>query len=174
MIIRRNVYFSAIDEQTGEERLYSTTEIAGEEREFAEKDRKPLAKAKNHISFKDLGTLGGSVMGAHYAKKAGNKAADEADAKGASDEEIVAAAKEAGRETGKKARKAAVAVGTAGYGAAGGIWGHALGKKKGAIIGTAVGAATGAGLGALSGKIDKRARGKMAEREARRRVDNRG
>lgn len=31
MIIRRNVYFSAFDEQTGEERLYSTTELMDEE-----------------------------------------------------------------------------------------------------------------------------------------------
>lgn len=72
MIIRRNVYFSAIDEQTGEERLYSTTELIDEEsylnemmyseedeeKEFSEKKEKKMRLgdkihigAHKHLSY---------------------------------------------------------------------------------------------------------------------------
>lgn len=51
MIIRRNVYFSAIDEQTGEEKLFSTTEISGEEREFSEKKKKDGLKTGDKVGI---------------------------------------------------------------------------------------------------------------------------
>lgn len=184
MYIRRKV-FSLLNVE-GEDRYFSTTDYVnageGEVKLFSEKkeEREPLAKAKNRVALKDLGTLGGSVMGAHYAKKAGNKAADEADARGASDEEIIAEAKKAARNSGEKMRKAATAIDTAALGTLGAVRGNQIAKVMGKKAGLATasgavgGAAVGYGLGKLAEKIDKRARGKMAEREAKRRVKNRG
>lgn len=70
MYIKRNVYFSAVDQETGEERLFSTTEIMTEEayqKEFGEK-----AKGAAYAS----GAIAGTGAAAYGTIKGSQKLAD--------------------------------------------------------------------------------------------------
>ena len=153
MYIRRKV-FSLLQDETGEERYFSTTDITledAEQRIFSVKDEeeeekpKKRSKLSNYDSHRGLGRsailggLGGMIGG--YASK---KEADKADREGKSDEEIVEAATKKGRRIGAIAGGATGALAGANYLAA-------LGKKG--II-PALGATAGAaGWGALGGHL---------------------
>lgn len=152
MYIRRKV-FSLLQDENGEERYFSTTDITledAEQRIFSVKDEeeeekpKKRSKLSNYDSHRGLGRsvilggLGGAIGG--YASK---EAADKADREGKSDEEIVEAATKKGRRIGAIAGGATGALAGANY--------LALGKK-GIIpaLGATVG---GTGLGALGGHL---------------------
>lgn len=108
MYIKRNVYFSAIDQETGEERLFSVNEVLDEETylerlysESEKKDRKSLSRVDSHKGLKRAIltspiTGGGSLVGGYIAK---NKA-DELDSKGMSDDDILIGAKSHGGKVG--------------------------------------------------------------------------
>ena len=108
MLIKRNVYFSAIDED-GEERLYSTTEVMDEqdyiERLYAEKDEEDEDSKHSHLSKYQSGRgLGRSYLLGGAAglggTAAGNVAATIADKKGKTDKETSNIAKATGAAVG--------------------------------------------------------------------------
>lgn len=189
MYIRRKI-FSLLQDETGEERYFSTTNITLEdaeerifsitedevsEKEFSDKKEVSLEDVKSHKGLKRAlaaGLLGldsgGGLVGGFVGKKAANKA----DKEGKSDEEILKAAKKEGRNAGGAS--------AAGLGAA--ITLKNLkkieklsdsklnNKAKLAIVGTSA-AITGA-LGALGGKNaasvntkDRLAKRSLKERE---------
>jgi hypothetical protein len=104
MLIKRNVYFSAIDED-GEERLYSTTEVMDEqdyiERLYAENHSLHDENLSKYQSGRGLGRSyfwGG--VGGLGGTAAGNIAASIADRKGKTDEEQAKIAKATGTAVG--------------------------------------------------------------------------
>lgn len=174
MYIRRKVFSVAIDQTTGEEKLFSTTEIVSEEaylKMFSEnenvegKKKIPLSKVDSHRGLGRSLLIGGPVgaIGAYTGKGA----ADKADREGKSDEDIVRAASKRGRLVG--AGLGAVA----GAGAAAAGAGTELLKKanpklaKSALI-------TAGSLGALNGAVLGGAAGHFgAKKNARERVKSR-
>ena len=156
MLIKRNVYFSAIDED-GEERLYSTTEVMDEqdyiERLYAENHSLHDENLSKYQSGRGLGRSyfwGG--VGGLGGTAAGNVAASIADRKGKTDEEQASIAKTTGTAVGagigagmgalavkslRKARRfktvsvpSGYAKGIVGAGMAAGALGAYLGTKK--------------------------------------------
>jgi hypothetical protein len=99
MYIRRKVFSTFIDTETGEERLFSTTEIMSEEeyieRMYSEEQEESGNKPKknligNHSSYRGNGrayALGG--YGGVIGRAAGNYAATKAARQGKSDEEVM-------------------------------------------------------------------------------------
>jgi hypothetical protein len=100
MLIKRNVYFSAVDQETGEERLFSVNEIMTEDEylermyseeqgEFGDKPKKKNLIG-NQSSYRGngrayvLGNYGGVI-----GRAAGNHAATKAARQGKSDEEVM-------------------------------------------------------------------------------------
>jgi hypothetical protein len=93
MIIKRNVYFSAVDEY-GDERLFSTTELMNEEdyieRLYGDIELNKLSSGRGYVRS-SIGGPGGWV-----GTYVGKEAADKADMEGKSDYEIRKAARRAG------------------------------------------------------------------------------
>ena len=150
MYIRRKV-FSLLQDETGEERYFSTTdfEISGdaEERIFSKKNKKKrervdLEDVESHRGLGRSLLIGGlpGAVGAYTGKDAANKAAKE----GKSDEEVVKAASKRGRNVG-------AALGAAGTLAAIPSLKY-LPKKKAIALG-ALAAAGNVGAGALAGHL---------------------
>ena len=85
MYVKRNVYFSAVDQKTGEEKLFSTTEIIPEEsyqKEFAEKKEeeqpkkglvKKVAKGAGIAAGGTAAVAGAAYGGEKLANVAGEK-----------------------------------------------------------------------------------------------------
>lgn len=67
MLIKRNVYFSAIDQETGEERLFSVSEILTEEeyqeRIFSESNEKMSSRKKAAIAAGAVLGTGAAIVG---------------------------------------------------------------------------------------------------------------
>jgi hypothetical protein len=148
MYIRRKV-FSVLQDESGEERYFSTTDYVYDDRMFSEKK-----KSKNGVYLEDvnshrglgrsflIGGLGGAIGG--YA---GKKAANKADAEGLSDKEILK------RATKKGAKVGAITTGLAG--AVGSIPAALMYKAGGNKVAAAavpiVNGGLAAGLGAVAG-----------------------
>lgn len=135
MLIKRNVYFSAVDEETGEERLFSVNEIMTEE-EYLER----LYSEKEDEQKEPKLTVGDKV-GIWSAKHL----------QGKKDREAIIEAYDRDKgnfhKLGKQEAKYAGSIGALG----GGALGYMVKKnKKGAAIGAAIGAA-GSGAGAYLG-----------------------
>ena len=111
MYIRRKVFSTYIDEETGEEKLFSVNEIISEdeyvERLYAEtakeEKKKKIGLSPLIDSHRGLGRslLIGGLPGAISAH-AGKRAANKADEEGKSDGEIIREASKAGRRRGMK------------------------------------------------------------------------
>lgn len=165
MYIRRKV-FSLLQDETGEERYFSTTNITledaeerifsiSEEREFSDKKKVDLEDVKSHKGLKRALVAGiagidagGGLVGGYVGKKAANKA----DKEGKTDEEILKEAKKAGRNVG-----AGVGAGLGAYGTHKNIGEieKLLGKKmnkKGKAALIAAGALTSGTLAGLGGR----------------------
>lgn len=117
MYIRRKV-FSLLQDETGEERYFSTTDVTlenEEERTFSvaegleekdfsnKKEKVDLKDVKSHKGLKRAlaaGLTGLDAGGGLAGGYVGKKAADEADKEGKSDEEILKEARKAGRNVG--------------------------------------------------------------------------
>lgn len=142
MYIRRKV-FSLLQDENGEERYFSTTDITLEDaeqrifslNEYDEEEQREYADKKKEGKL----TLGDKIsiaLNKHLTTKKDKEAAIEALEKG---------------KYGKLAKQSAK-YGAAGGGLAGAIGGAAIGKKiggtKGAILGAAIGAAGGGAAGA--------------------------
>ena len=99
MLIKRKVYFSAIDEETGEERLFSADSIITEE-EYLKlySERTKLEDIQSHRGLGRSLVFGGvpGAIGGYVGKSAANKADEE----GKSDKEIMKAAKSSATKAG--------------------------------------------------------------------------
>jgi len=138
MLIKRNVYFSAVDEETGEERLFSVNEIMTEEeyleRMYSEEQRELGDKPKknligNQSSYRGNGRayiLGGGEAGI-IGRAAGNYAATKAARQGKSDEEVM-----------DRGKKVAGSVGGATGAALGAIGAYTGGKSMMRVSGKTV------------------------------------
>ena len=136
MLVKRNVYFSAVDE-IGEEKLFSVTEIIDEkeylERMYSKKEEeKP--KKKNLIGNMSSGRGNGRAYAVGgYAgvigRAAGNHAATKEARKGGSDEEVMNKGKKVATRTGAATGAAIGAVGT-GAGVAAAMNANGIGSVK--------------------------------------------
>jgi hypothetical protein len=170
MLIKRNTYFSAIDQETGEERLFSVNEILDEEtyleRLYSEtkenKKKNPVADKSsyrgNGRAYLIAGNPGiiGRAVGNHVATKAAKE--------GAGNKEVM--------ERGTKAAgKTGAVLGAVGGLVTGPTISRALGVKgKAATAGiTAGGAALSAGLGYAGAKLG--AKKAIKERIIKRKIE---
>lgn len=128
MYIRRKVFSTYIDEETGEEKLFSVNEIISEDEyverlyaETAKEEKKKKVGLSNIDSHRGLGrSLAIGQLPGAIAAHAGKKAANKADEEGKSDDEIIKEASKAGRKRGMKIgalQTGAATLGTAGLGA---------------------------------------------------------
>lgn len=157
MYIRRKV-FSLLQDETGEERYFSTTdfEISDEEqKEFAEKKDKSKKKKRRALedveSHRGLGRsilLGGPSPAGALGGFLGKKKADQLDKEGKSDKEILEGASKHGAKMG-----AGVGAGLIAGKAIGEAIASPKGMKKLAISGNIVPAAVVGGFGALGGYL---------------------
>ena len=145
MLIKRNVYFSAVDEN-GEEKLFSVTEIMTEE-EYLEK-----MYSEKKLSLSDKVNL---ALVKTTPKKVCETMSDYC-----SDDE------EKSKKAGKKMAKRVAIGGGAMLGSMGAAMGHVAGGGKGAAIGAAAGAAVGAGSGYGGFKL-----GEVASRKLRKKSE---
>jgi hypothetical protein len=158
MYIRRKVFSRFVDSESGEERLFSTTDYTlmseAEQREFSKKDdddddegeylredKKAIKYYKKHPKISKL------------------------------KEQALKGDPEAKEKLGKRGARAITAI-EGGLGAASGaMLGAEMGGGKGALKGAAIGGALGAGAGALTGReikrnwknVDKKSRNAQAE-----------
>lgn len=174
MYIRRKV-FSLLQDETGEERYFSTTDFEINQREFAKKENKPKKKRRPLEDVESHRGLGRSLIvglpsgpGGALGAFLGKKKADELDAEGKSDREII--------------RGASNYAAGAGAGIGAGLLGGKMisdaimlpkGMKKAAIVGNLVPLATATGFGALGGYLGAKKNTKTRlEKRKYRKVDD--
>lgn len=155
MYIRRKV-FSLLQDETGEERYFSTTEFEINQREFAEKeDKKPKKKRRPLEDVKSHRGLGRSLIvglpsgfGGAVGAFLGKKKADKLDAEGKSDKEILKGATKHAAAAG-----AGIGAGLVGANIVGSSIMAPKGMKKAAIVGSLAPLAAATGFGALGGYL---------------------
>jgi hypothetical protein len=156
MYIRRKV-FSVLQDESGEERYFSTTDYVYDDRMFSKDSEKK--KSHNGIYLEDINShrgLGrsmilGAVLPGAIGGYAGKKAANKADNEGLSDREILKKAKRKGSKVGALAGGLAGAVTSVPFAAAAH---HFTGGNKLATAAVPVALSTvGAGVGALGGYL---------------------
>lgn len=122
MLIKRNVYFSAVDQETGEEKLFSVNELLTED-EYLERlysnSKKEDKPKKNLIANQSSsrGNIRAGLIGGNSAvigRAVGNHAATKAARKGANDEEVMERGKKVAGRTGA-ALGAAAGAGSVAY-----------------------------------------------------------
>lgn len=134
MYIRRKVFSTYIDEETGEEKMFSVNEIVSEEayleqHQFSEEKKEKKLRAGDKI---------GIWSQKHLNTKKGREAVIEA-----YDQEGPRNSHKLGKESAKWSGAAGAATGAI----VGGVLGHRMGGKKGAALGALAG---GAGYGAAT------------------------
>ena len=136
MLIKRNVYFSAIDQETGEERLFSVSEILTEdeylERLYSETEAEQVEFSEKKKEKKEPKLTVGDKVGIWSAKHLQTK----------KDREAMIEAYDRDKGDFHKLGKQTAKYAGAGGAVAGGVLGYmAKGNKKAAAAGAAIGAA---------------------------------